>query len=284
MKHALLLFLLLFVSVNSARTQKNPSVMIHSSSKVDKNSTQNQKGESALLADTLVAQLGQAIELYYPCANYVTDKSVGAVLNNERDRELLSSGDPTVLNNIAQSLGTQYIINATVTQVGGQEYMTLSAMDMKTAKPLFKEDANTKSGEAAFDKAGSLANKFATEIASLFSVKPTPGKSYPSGTVFQATCKGSYHGHALYETINTQAWQWSDSLHSFAHGQNGDYDCATVNPCTCDTCTCTNPATIKVSGAGRYQLVDITDHNGPTSRTITNEVKAEITIAGECRK
>lgn len=284
MKHALALFILLFISVNTAWTQKNPSVFIHSSSKSDKNATPNQKGETALLSDTLAAKLGEAIELDYPCANYVTDKGVGAVLNNERDRELLSSGDPSVLGNIAQSLGTQYLINATVTQVGGQEYMTLSAVDMKTGKPLFKEDAVSKSGEAAFDKAESLAHNFASEIASLFSVKPTSGKTYPVGTVFQATCKSSYHGHAVYESVNTEAWQWSDYLHTFAHGQGGSYDCAFVNPCTCDTCTCTNPGTIKLTGAGRYQLVDITDHNGPTSRTITNEVKAEVTIAGECRK
>ena len=152
-----------------------PSILISSSAK--------QGTEAATVADYLKTKVLADLQEQYPCVDVVTDDGIRAVLDLERQRELLGGGDDALLGNIANSLGAQTLITITVTMVGAQTFMNVSTIDSATGKPSGHYGQNSASGDAALDGAESLAKQVVNGLPN-----------------FKGQCDAHWNGSITWET------------------------------------------------------------------------------------
>ena len=150
-----------------------PSVLIVQ--RPDKPGQNGQKSEqAATVAGWLVEKLEKAIHDKYSCVDLTDDQTVGAVLKFEHDRSVLDSNYQSDLSQLAGSLGARYLLIVSVTEVGGQTYLSTSAVDTKTNKPVEMKDAHAASVDDALDAAETLAKTFVNGLGSLFAGRCDP--------------------------------------------------------------------------------------------------------------
>jgi hypothetical protein len=85
--------------------------------------------------------------------------------------------------------------------MGGKDYMTATAIDMNTGKPLAKMDSVSPQGKDAVDKADSLAEKFADSLSGVLggsSKTPQDGDKITKGTRIQLKCSCEGNGCNLW--------------------------------------------------------------------------------------
>jgi hypothetical protein len=128
-------------------------------------------GETKLFADSFEGQVSQQLRDKYPCAQTTSAADVGAVLDWDRQRELMGGdiGDAE-LKDIAGSVGAKYLISLTVTELGSGQLSLKASMVDTTTTPL-QTQANstsiTSGGEAAYDAIKALATQFVDSLSGL---------------------------------------------------------------------------------------------------------------------
>jgi len=161
MKLCLYLSALALVAASALSAQKSPSVIIQSHS---------QKGTDAeTVAKYLENQIESILLDQYPCIDVVADKELGAMADNERQRELLGSGDDNFLTNMAGAMGAQYVITVTVTSSGSQTFMSASANNTANGQPINKDAKVTGTDKQALADADALAREFVSGLSALTS-------------------------------------------------------------------------------------------------------------------
>jgi hypothetical protein len=109
-------------------------------------------------------RVAQLLMDQYPCAGNLTDDDAAALLGFERERQLLGAGDPDALSNIANALGAQFVVSINVIQINGTFTMNATGLDDRRGKAVSKQAATAHSEDEALDAAGSLAEKFASDL------------------------------------------------------------------------------------------------------------------------
>lgn len=257
-------FLLLLLA-NSAAVwaQSSPKIYIVSKSQSDQPAKAGQaSSEATAAAHYLEDQIAEAIQAMYPCTNPTEDRDIEALLNWEKGHQ---SADPNYqpdLSHEAQSLGGRYLILASATQSGGNEYLQASMIDTATGKTVAMQDKNT-GGNNTVDDGHSLAMSFAASLQGQFAVKTENGKTYPLGTIVKARCTTVMNN---YDETSWSEFEWWDAKYSMWHGRTPAVDS--------DTCSA------RFTDPGKYRSVNKV---GSTEAGKTSGVEAEFTISGDCK-
>jgi hypothetical protein len=167
MKTRYILFCSVLLAPMMALSQSKPvTVFINTATK-----PASAGGETKLFADSFEAQVSQQLRDKYPCAQTTSAADVGAVLDWDRQRELMGGdiGDAE-LKDIAGSVGAKYFISLTVSELGSGQLSLKASMVDTTTTPL-QTQANrtniTSGGEAAYDAIKAMATQFVDSLSSL---------------------------------------------------------------------------------------------------------------------
>lgn len=137
------IFILIFISgvfagnTNAARVKF--FVVTQSKSELVDAKTICEVFETALFNDLRAA---------FPCVDYLNQGALHAILDWERRRALLGSGDDSVLQNLAGAVGSDYLIKFTADVIGSQMYLSVFCMDMRKAETLARTDVSGTIGQA----------------------------------------------------------------------------------------------------------------------------------------
>jgi hypothetical protein len=94
----------------------------------------------------------------YPCIEYLDTDALAALLDLERQRQLLGTGDENALQNMASALGCKYLISINVKVMQDQSLITLIFMDNTKAKTLSRSFQTAQYGEPSIDAAEKATN------------------------------------------------------------------------------------------------------------------------------
>lgn len=101
---------------------------------------------------------------HYPCANYMDDTGLAAMLKFERDRQLLGKGDEESLSDLAGALGAQYLVSINVTQISNTFVMNVIGADKRRGTTISRKAATAQGFKEAYAPAESLAEEFASDM------------------------------------------------------------------------------------------------------------------------
>ena len=138
--------------------------------------------EAKTAAVHLEAWIGKGILDKFPCVDQMDMDSVVAILDNERQRQMLSGdADDAILENVASSIGADYIIVVRgTTMENGKTYLNVVVMDTRTGRAVVRRSGEPASGEALVDVMLGLEKQVLQDISGLFKGKCTP---HWSGTI-----------------------------------------------------------------------------------------------------
>ena len=153
--------LMLSASVVFADPAPN-KIFITSTSKTNQPAKAGQaSSEAAAIARQMEVFTAEALSDQYPCSSSLTTDDVGALLNWERQRDLLGNPSPENLAAIAASLGTQTLIDYQVTQIGDRVTVTGTAMSSANGKTLARKTVALPQGDGMVDTMEAFAKDFA---------------------------------------------------------------------------------------------------------------------------
>ena len=115
---------------------------------------------------TRAAAIMQAVDMFfvarmkkeYPCMEYLDSEGLAALLDLERQHQLLGTGDENALQNMASALGCKYLVSINVKVVQDQSLITLIFMDNTKAKTLSRSFQTAQYGDPSIDAAEKAAN------------------------------------------------------------------------------------------------------------------------------
>lgn len=87
----------------------------------------------------------------FPCVEINSQSTVRSLLNHERERHLLGSGDDNSVNNIAQSMGCNYLISLKVTVMGETAVIDAFCADNMKAKVIARAATSANHGDAGIN-------------------------------------------------------------------------------------------------------------------------------------
>jgi hypothetical protein len=270
MRKAFVMFLLLPLLAGVTWGQsKGPSVVIVQKSQTDKPAGPGQTSSDAnAVAHFLEDQIAIRLQEQQPCVNAITDRDASALLDWERQRQLLGGDDNAALSALAGSLGAKYIISVSVTQLGGKTYLKASCINSQTAQTVAMKDKVTGGGDDTVHGVDSLALDFVNELGGLFAVKPQAGKTYPVGVTMQLVC--TYPGASYLEQT------WSEYQHAKKSGGYWNDEVGGSGQCVY-----LRPPVQRLTEPGRYRLVIC---RGKFSHCENREIGGEFTVEGSCKK
>lgn len=95
----------------------------------------------------------------FPCAEVNTLSSVISLLNLERQKQLLGTGDYETVNNIGQAMGNDYLVSLKVRVLQGTAIIDAFCMDSKKVKVLSRGAASVPHGDAGVDAVEKVAQE-----------------------------------------------------------------------------------------------------------------------------
>lgn len=174
MRSTLTFFCLIFLLYGTAAAQTSaPSVF---SFNVGKGGS-----EAKSAAVSLENMIGMGLLDQFPCVDQMDMDGVRALLDVERQKELLGS-EPNndTLRTVGAAVGADYIIVVRATMMGnGQTYVNVMVLDSRTGSQVANRDAAA-SGNALFDLMNTLSKQILKDMAGRLDGKCTP---HWSGTV-----------------------------------------------------------------------------------------------------
>ena len=138
------------------------SVFIHSAAKPG--------GGAPTIATYLAGQIAKGLMSQFPCVDQMDDEGARALLNLERERQLLGvdTGD-AALQAIAGALGANYLVYVNATTLpNGQTVVSAKVIDLRTARPVANRIAPPAAGDNALDAAESVAQSLMQDLAAVF--------------------------------------------------------------------------------------------------------------------
>jgi hypothetical protein len=124
--------------------------------------------EAAAIASYFENRVQELLMDKYPCADPLTMGDVKALLEWDRQRELLDANYQGGLATIAGALGAQYVISLTVAPLGsGQVALHASMMDAASIKTVANTSSITGGGSAALKGVDALAQQLVQGLGGL---------------------------------------------------------------------------------------------------------------------
>jgi hypothetical protein len=136
-KYSLLILLILCLHINSY-ADIQPRFFITATMTGDKD--QNRVTVYCAQYESLVRS---ALLKAYPCAKFNDMSSIRAMLNFERERELLGSSDENLISNLSQTLGCDYLVSLKIIVNGSKALLSAACMDRRKAVTISRVDLST---------------------------------------------------------------------------------------------------------------------------------------------
>ncbi len=146
MKKYLILVLLLFTTAINLNADTKPRFYLTGLAAGDSSG----KVAEAYLA-YFETQIFNQIKKIYPCAGINSLSTVKILLDHERMKQLLGTGDENAIQNIAQAMGCDYLISFHVSVRNNSAMITAMCMDNKKAEVLARTSATAQHGAAALN-------------------------------------------------------------------------------------------------------------------------------------
>jgi hypothetical protein len=173
MRSILTIFGLIILIAGTAAAQTAPSIFSYNYGQGS--------GEAKSAASYLQNSITKGLLDQFPCVDQTDIDAVKALLDLERQRELLGNPDDQVLSNIGASLGADDIIVVRATTIGnGQTYLSVKVQNTRTATTVASRDSAPASGDALVDAMESVSKQILQDLAGILKGKCTP---HWSGTV-----------------------------------------------------------------------------------------------------
>jgi hypothetical protein len=171
------LFLLALLFADSIQAQGTGSVVIYNRSRTGTNGAD-------VISGWLSAKIGEGLHKQYPCVDWIDNNGIDAILENERQRQLLGQDpDDEKLMNLAGALGARYIITVSATALpNGQTSISAKVIHSRTLRALINKSEMTAGGDDALDKAEAMAQQVMQGLAGVFKSRCEP---HWTGTVSQ---------------------------------------------------------------------------------------------------
>lgn len=148
-KHGILLILLLFLGTIFSRGANNRFFITTSA---------NNKEASAYLHyfESLVFN---ALKKDFPCVEINSLSTVTTLLNFERQKQLLGSGSEDAVSNIAEAMGTDYLISLKVRVIEGTAIIDAFCVNTRKAKVVSRSGASGPHGDPGLDAVSKVAQQ-----------------------------------------------------------------------------------------------------------------------------
>ncbi len=104
--------------------------------------------DAKTICEVFETTLFNDLKAAFPCVDYFNQGALHAILDWERKRALLGSGDDSVLQDLAGAVGSDYLVKFTSDVIGSQMYLSVFCMDMRKAEVLARTDAYGTIGQA----------------------------------------------------------------------------------------------------------------------------------------
>lgn len=104
------------------------------------------------------------IEEAFPCAEVNSTSVIATLLNHEREKQLLGTGDDNALQNIARAMGSEYLVCLKIFVSGQTSQVTAFCMDSKKAKTLARVTETTTYGDQTVDAFERVAKKLVDDL------------------------------------------------------------------------------------------------------------------------
>jgi hypothetical protein len=116
------------------------------------------KSEAELFADILKGKLQEMIQSEFPCVQFCTRESLHAVLENERERQLLGGEDDNCLD-LKECLNSDYLLVLQMGSLPGKITYSVKVLDPHQANALVNVFETSPTGEAGLDVIPHVAQK-----------------------------------------------------------------------------------------------------------------------------
>jgi hypothetical protein len=168
----------LLLAAVAVQSKSKTDVVFKSTTKTDAPARPGQaSSEADAIARAMEIFLAEALDKARPCTASLTDSDLRALLDHERQRELLGSGDDAALLAIAGAVGSNSIVHVDVIQSQGKATVTLSTLDTRTAKATQRDQQTMPIDGNAVDTLAAFADKYAQSLASQMpACPPTPDR------------------------------------------------------------------------------------------------------------
>lgn len=122
---------------------------------------QNKKGTAQLFADVLSSKTWNALIEKYPCYAVTREQDVVTLLEWERQKQLLGAGDEEALAQMANALGTKYLLEMRIHMVGKKVFLRGALLDQQRAKAVAVDSSwEDYEGEDTFETVEDFAKSF----------------------------------------------------------------------------------------------------------------------------
>jgi hypothetical protein len=150
MKPCLIFILKIFLLLPAFAPAANPRFYIMTSG--------NQKG-TAVYESYIESCLFKELKKHFPCADYSDESTITAILELERQKQLLGAGDDDALANIAGAMGCEYLVGCNVLMNGNSLSISLFCMENKRARTIARAGIQSGINEAGLDAVESVCKE-----------------------------------------------------------------------------------------------------------------------------
>lgn len=110
--------------------------------------TKSQTPEEYTIGQAFTTEFSKIITQSFPCVDMMDDFSITELIRWERMRQLLGSGSDEDLQNIAGSLGAEYLVKFSINSIGSQYYMNVFCANTKKSEVIAKAEEKCSVGDA----------------------------------------------------------------------------------------------------------------------------------------
>jgi hypothetical protein len=119
-------------------------------------------------------EFANALKKEFPCVKTMSDSNILTLLEHEKQKQLLGSGDFEDVSNIGQAMGCEYLVSLKVKVLETKALITAFCIDTRTSKVISRSMANVIDGSAGI-KAMEMVSKELVEGLKKFEICPFTG-------------------------------------------------------------------------------------------------------------
>lgn len=119
-------------------------------------------------------EFANALKKEFPCVKTMSDSNILTLLEHEKQKQLLGTGDFEEVSNIGQAMGCDYLVSLKVQVLGTKALITAFCADTRKSKVIARSMANVVDGSAGI-KAMEMVSKELVEGLKKFEICPFTG-------------------------------------------------------------------------------------------------------------
>jgi len=152
------IFLISCLLISFVANASGPKIYFFITTEISGDKDADGKSEAELFADVLKGKLQALIQNEFPCSQFCTQESLHAVLENERERQLLGGEDDNRLD-LKDCLNADYLLVLKIGSLAGKITYSVKVLDPHLAVAMVNVFEISPAGEAGLDAIPGIAKK-----------------------------------------------------------------------------------------------------------------------------